>query len=1071
MPAPSVRGRRSALVIRDTRRKLSGVADLGVESLESRVLLAADTTQSLVTPSWFKALLPTPSPTIRSGIAPATSSSTAARVQGVDSLTHEWIVRLSDKALKTIGTVAEAATALANPGLGVQVVKGLGLTGQLLVRSSGAAPAVTGYLKSSPLIAYAELNGTLRQTASVPNDPSYIDGSLWGLHNTGQSGGKADADIDAPEAWQITTGSDSVVVAVIDTGIDINHPDLRDNIWVNPGETAGDGIDNDGNGFIDDVHGWDFANNDASVYDGPDDDHGTHVAGTIAGRGNNGTGVVGVSWNTKIMSLKFLDPYGSTSDAIAAVNYATMMKSRGTNLRITSNSWGGGGYSKGLKDAIDAGGQSDILFVAAAGNDGLNNDALPTYPASYESTCIIAVAATDRNEGLAGFSNYGKTSVDIGAPGVSILSTLPGNTYGSLSGTSMATPHVSGVAALAVAFDPNISVSELKSAILGGVEAIPSLANKTVTGGRLNARNTLDLVRPSLKLVSADPAGRVAGPVSTITLTFSQTVESSAVVAANFLLKGDGDDGAFGTADDVSVTISKVEQTVPGTVVLTVATPLASAERYALTLKGTGTNPLRTPQGRPLTKAGGAAAATDLTHGFTVRPAQTDSNESLAGATVISKTFGVLAIEATIGDGTFKARDIDLYRVALTAGQTLTVDINARSLPESSRLDSVVRIFDASGRQIVFNDDDGVTLDSFVRFTATATSNYFVGVSGYGNLAYRAEVAGTGSVGATGDYQIVLGFSGALLLADVIDVTPDPRDRDVETITVRFNRPVNGFDVGDLSLSRNGMPVTIGAATLVSTDDRTTWVVGGTALRAATSQTGNYRLTVNAIGRGIADDVGTPFVTAAVDEWKTVVPPPTPPTPPTPKPPLTPDVGDTLSTAGSTAALAVGKPFFASGRIGDGDQRSRDVDFFKVVIAAGQSLSIDVDAQTLAQPSPLDSVVRLFRSNGSLVAANDNDSRPGKASRDSYLEVRNLGAGTYYLGISGVGNAGYTATTLAGRNSGSLGTYSVTIGLSGPAAVAPSKAAAMPSTMALAFAALTPQATGPATGASAKKRF
>jgi hypothetical protein len=644
---------------------------------------------------------------------------------------------------------------------------------------------------------------------------------------------------------------------------------------------------------------------------------------------------------------------------------------------------------------------------------------------------------------------------------------MPGNTYGSLSGTSMATPHVSGVAALAVAFDPNISVSELKSAILGGVEAIPSLANKTVTGGRLNARNTLDLVRPSLKLVSADPAGRVAGPVSTITLTFSQSVEPSALVAANFLLKGDGDDGAFGTADDVSVTISKIEQTVPGTVVLTMATPLASAERYALTLKGTGTNPLRTPQGRPLTKANGAATATDLTHGFTVRPAQTDSNESLAGATVISKTLGVLAIEATIGDGALKARDVDLYRVELTAGQTLTVDINARSLSESSRLDSVVRIFDASGRQVAFNDDDGVTLDSFVRFTATATSNYFVGVSGYGNLAYRAQVAGTGSVGSTGDYQIVFGFSGAPLLADVLDVTPDPRDRGVETITIRFNRPVNGFDIGDLSLSRNGLPVAIGAATLVSTD-RTTWVVGGPALLAATSQTGNYRLAVHALGRGIADDVGTPLVAAAVDVWKTVVPPPTPPTP---KPPLTPDVGDTLLTAGSTATLAVGKPFVASGRIGDGDQRSRDVDFFKVVVAAGQSLSIDIDAQTLAQRSTLDSVVRLFRSNGSLVAANDNDSRPGKASRDSYLEVRNLGAGTYYLGISGSGNAGYTATSLAGRKSGSLGTYRVTIGLSGSAAVTPPRPAAMTSTTALAFAALPPQVTGPATGATAKKRF
>lgn len=1059
MPAPRFRRPRSR-----TLPSRGRAASLRLEALEARALLALDTSLGLANPAWFKTLLP-PQPAARSlslaatnAQSPSGSSSTAA---------NEWIVRLNAPALKTIGSVADAAKALANPSLGVQVAKGLGLTGQLLVRASGASAAVTSYLKSSPLVAYAEPNGLLRETAAIPNDPRYTDGSLWGLNNTGQSGGKVDADIDAPEAWQITTGSDSVVVAVIDTGIDVNHPDLRDNIWVNPGETAGDGIDNDGNGFVDDVHGWDFANNDASVYDSPDDDHGTHCAGTIAGRGNNGTGVVGVSWNTKIMSLKFLNPYGTTSDAIAAVNYATMMKDRGVNIRVTSNSWGGGSYSQGLKDAIDAGGRSNILFVAAAGNDGLNNDASPHYPSSYESACIVAVAATDRNDGLASFSCYGKTSVDLGAPGVSILSTMPGNKYDSLNGTSMATPHVSGVAALAVAVDPTISVSELKSAILRGVDAIPSLTNKTVTGGRLNAKNTLELVRPSLKLLSASPSGRVTGPVSSITLTFSQPVDSAAVVAGNFLLKGDGDDGAFGTSDDVSVSFSKVEQTAPGTVVLTVATPLATAERYALTLKGTGSNPLRTPQGRPLTKPEGGGVATDLTHGFTVSPKETDVNDSLDGATLIAKTFGVLAIESTIGDGSYLTRDVDLYRVTLAAGQTITVDINARSLPETSRLDSVVRIFDAGGRQITFNDDDGVTLDSFVRFTAPASGNYFVGVSGYGNLAYRADVAGSGKAGSVGDYQVVLGFSGAPLVADVVDVTPDPRDRGVESVTITFNRPVNGFDIGDLSLTRGGIPIPITAATLTSTD-RTTWTLSGAALLEATGQTGNYRLAVNAIGRGIADDRGTPLVTAAADEWRTVVPPPAPPTPPTPEPPAIPDVGDTLATAGSTIALAVGKPFSASGRIGDGDQRSRDVDLFKVVVAAGQSLSIDIDAQTLAARSSLDSVVRLFRANGSLMAANDNDNRPGKFSRDSFLAASNLPAGTYYVGISGVGNAGYNPATVAGRTSGSVGAYAVTITLSG--AVGSAAPPVLTSPAALAFAALSsPQATAPGNSV-AKKR-
>jgi len=319
--------------------------------------------------------------------------------------------------------------------------------GFFAVTAPGATVAdVLGWAAATPAVAYVEPDFAIAPER-FSGDPSF--GSLWGLHNTGQSGGLADADIDAPAAWDVTTGSRSVVIAVIDTGVDYTHRDLAANAWRNPGEIAGDRIDNDGNGFVDDVYGWDFANRDADPMD--DNGHGTHVAGTIGAVGGNGVGVVGVNWQVSIMALKFLSASGSgsTSGAIGAINYATRMKRDfGVNVVATNNSWGGGGFSAALRDAIAAGGREDILFVAAAGNEGTNNDATPHYPSNYADAAVISVAASDRVNRLASFSNVGATSVDLAAPGVSITSTLPGNRYGSYSGTSMAAPHVAGVVGL-----------------------------------------------------------------------------------------------------------------------------------------------------------------------------------------------------------------------------------------------------------------------------------------------------------------------------------------------------------------------------------------------------------------------------------------------------------------------------------------------------------------------------------------------------------------------------------------------------------------------------------------------
>jgi subtilisin family serine protease/PKD repeat protein len=348
--------------------------------------------------------------------------------------------------------------------------------------------ALVGSFENYKEVEYAEPN-YLVHTSLSPNDPNYPQ--LWGLNNIGQTGGLQDADIDAPESWDIQTGLPLIIIAVIDTGIDYDHEDLSYNMWINLGEIPGNGIDDDDNGYIDDVHGWDFVNGDNDPID--DNSHGTHCAGIIAAEGNNGIGVVGVNWTATIMPLKSLNAEGSgtTTDAILAIQYATQM-----GAEIMSNSWGGYGYSQALKDAITATHEAGAVFIAAAGNNAQNNDVIPHYPSSYDVPNIISVAATDHNDELALFSNYGPNSVDLGAPGVSILSTFLNDGYGYKSGTSMATPHVAGSAGLLWAEYPDLTNDEIKAGILDAVDKMPALAGKTVTEGRLNAYSALIGVVP-----------------------------------------------------------------------------------------------------------------------------------------------------------------------------------------------------------------------------------------------------------------------------------------------------------------------------------------------------------------------------------------------------------------------------------------------------------------------------------------------------------------------------------------------------------------------------------------------
>ncbi|OLB00745.1 MAG: hypothetical protein AUH09_03020 [Candidatus Rokubacteria bacterium 13_2_20CM_70_12] len=372
------------------------------------------------------------------------------------------------------------------------------------------------FYRRRPDVLYAEPNWIV-DAQVVPSDPSFS--SLWGLNNTGQNGGIPDADIDAPEAWDITTGSSDVVVAVIDTGIDYTHPDLSANMFRNELDCNSNGIDDDGNGLVDDCFGIDTANNDSNPMDDANPGHGSHVAGTIGAVGNNAVGVVGVNWTVRLMACKFLSATGSgsTADAIDCLEYVKLMKDRGVNIVATSNSWGGGGFSQALSDAIEAHLHRGILFIAAAGNanPGSNNDTKPFYPAAYYLPNVISVAATTRTDALASFSNFGRRTVHLGAPGQEILSTTPGNTYSSLSGTSMATPHVTGVAALLKAQDPARDWRALKNLILAGGDTVPSLATTTITQKRLNARGALTCSNSTV-LSRLTPVGTtISGSVGT----------------------------------------------------------------------------------------------------------------------------------------------------------------------------------------------------------------------------------------------------------------------------------------------------------------------------------------------------------------------------------------------------------------------------------------------------------------------------------------------------------------------------------------------------------------------------
>jgi subtilisin family serine protease len=671
---------------------------------------------------------------------------------------------------------------------------GLGVMERVKLAAGDDMQTAMQALRKNPNVLYVEPNYIVRKTA-ISNDTYYTSGSLWGVYSNdsptlvGPSNTTNQFGSQAEKAWnESILGSSSVVVGVIDEGVQWNHPDLIDNMWLNPFEVAGDGIDNDGNGYIDDIRGWDFVTGDNSVYDVGQDSHGTHVAGTIGGTGGNASGVVGVNWDVAMISLKFLGTNGGyTSDAVKALDYLTDLKTRhGINIVASNNSWGGGGYSAALHSAIIRSAKKDILFVAAAGNSTSNNDSVASYPSNYSTTvgtstqtpasydAVIAVASITSTGGISSFSSYGATTVDIGAPGSGIVSTVPtstgGFTYANYSGTSMATPHVTGAVALYASTQPSgASAASIKQAILQSATPTASLAGKTVTGGRLNVWDAVQ-PRSSIQVSSPSPSATTTEAGGTVTFT----VVLGAAPTGDVTIPIRSSDTIEGTVSSSSLVFTTADWNVPQTVTVTGVDDSVDDGNtsYSIVLEAaistdpnySGVNPtdvalinqdddtagitVSAPSGATTTEAGGSVSFTlrlqsQPTENVTIPISSSDTTEGTVSASSLLFTASNWDTEQTVtvtgvDDATFDGNVI--YTVVLGAA-TSTDGLYSGRNPADISLTNIDDDPAPSTKFYVVND---ATTDRTYEYSAGGDSieNYVLNSSNTAPRGVASNVAG-----------------------------------------------------------------------------------------------------------------------------------------------------------------------------------------------------------------------------------------------------------------------------------------------------------------------------------------
>jgi subtilisin family serine protease len=773
--------------------------------------------------------------------------------------------------------------------------------------------AIARVLASDPDVLVAQPNYERHITATAPpNDPYWISDYMWGLQK-----------IKMPAVWtNFGSGDGSVVIADIDTGVNYNHPDLAQNIWTNPGEVPGNGVDDDANGYIDDVHGIDTVNGDSDPMD--DNGHGTHTAGTIAAVGNNGVGVVGVNWNARVLACKFLraDGSGYDSGAIACFEYIVALRNRGVNIRVTNNSWGAardGGVSTLLKNAIDAAGNVGIVNVFAAGNAGVNIEVTPFDPASFISPSIISVAASDQNDNRAAFSNYGPISVDIAAPGVGILSTY-GSGYAGSDGTSMAAPHVAGAAALLFSSKPELSVSALKSFMLNNVDRSGPWAGVVASGGRLDVSLMFLAAYPNQA-----PTVTLTGPTNGATYTAPATIALSATA-------GDSDGTvtqvAFYAGTTLLVTVPRVPgelQTAPyvatwssvpvGTYAVTaVATDNGGATKTSavatITVTGSGSGGATATFVGTDTTTQGNWKTTYGNQGYVLA---NDGTSLPVGATVTTTAQGSWSYASSTTDIRALQKAAAADRIAATwYGGSFTIDVNPGDT-QPHRLSLYLLDWDSGGgrRETVdiVNPATGAVLDtrtaqSFaggqywtwlitgtvrVRVTLTVGLNAVVsGIfldPGNGNQVPTVTLTGPAN-GATytapatialsatagdsdGTVTQVAFYAGTTLLATVPRV---PGELQTDPYVATWSSvPVGTYAVTAVATDNGGATKTSTAATITVTGSGSG---GATASFVGTDTTtqGNWKTTYGNQGYVLANDgtnlpVGATVTTTAQGSW------------------------------------------------------------------------------------------------------------------------------------------------------------------------------------------------------------